>query len=127
MTPQFILYVQDQHRATVFWSAALDLAPILDEPGMTEFELDGVVLGLMPEDNARRLLRHAPDPSLGSGVPRAEIYLRVEDVEACFERALAAGAQELAPPLLRAWGDVVGYCLDPDGHVLAFATRPPEG
>jgi len=35
---------------------------------------------------------------------------------------VAAGAAELSPVLPRDWGDGVGYCLDPEGHVLAFAT-----
>jgi aminoglycoside 6'-N-acetyltransferase len=40
---------------------------------------------------------------------------------------VAAGATELSPVLAREWGDDAGYCLDPDGHVLAFAapTRAP--
>ena len=123
MVPHFILYVQDQHRSCSFWCAALDLNPVLDTPGMTEFDLGGAVLGLMPEVNARRLLRHAPDPAQASGVPRAELYLRVDDVESAFARALAAGGREVTPPMLRDWGEVVGYCLDPDGHVLAVAER----
>lgn len=119
-----ILYVSDQARATAFYRQALDQAPRLDVPGMTEFELGpGAVLGLMPETGIRQLLGpKLPDPS-ASQTPRAELYLRVEDPEAAHARALAAGARELSPVRPRNWGDRAGYVLDPDQHVLAFASR----
>jgi len=45
----FILYVQDQARSMEFYSGVLQMAPVLDVPGMTQFELPGgALLGLMP-------------------------------------------------------------------------------
>ncbi len=90
---------------------------------MTEFALGpSAVLGLMPEQGIRRLLGPAlPDPSLGSGIPRAELYLVVPEAVAFHERALAAGARELSPLSPRSWRHRVAYSQDPDGHVLAFA------
>ena len=117
-----ILYVRDQERARAFYQAALGFAPRLHVPGMTEFDLaGGAVLGLMPEAGIRRLLPTMPDPAAASGVPRAEAYLVVASPAAAHARALAAGASELSPVRPREWGDDAGYCLDPDGHVLAFA------
>lgn len=124
----FILYVADQDRSTAFYSAALDQRPRLHVPGMTEFALPaGGVLGLMPEQGIRRLLGPAlPDPASARGIARCELYLLVEDDPAIWHvRALAAGASELSPPLPRDWGHVAAYSLDPDGHVLAFATDRP--
>ncbi|TVR87573.1 MAG: GNAT family N-acetyltransferase [Trueperaceae bacterium] len=121
-TAHLILYVRDQERSRVFYEAALDVAPRLHVPGMTEFELGrGAVLGLMPEDGIRRLLPTLPDPALARGGARAELYLLVAAPRERLARALAAGANELSPVLPRDWGDEAGYCLDPDGHVLAFA------
>ncbi len=127
MTTHFILYVADQARSASFWSGVLERAPVLDVPGMTEFALGGdAVLGLMPEAGIRRLLgERLPDPARGSGVPRAELYLHVADPVAAHGRALAAGALELSAPALRDWGSIVGYSLDADGHVVAFAGPPP--
>lgn len=92
---------------------------------MTEFDIgDGAVLGLMPSAGIRRLLGDAiPDPALAHGIPRAELYLIVDEPAACHRRALEAGARELSPLLPRDWGDHTAYSLDPDGHVLAFARR----
>ncbi len=126
--PRFILYVLDQERARAFYEAVLGVAPRLHAPGMTEFALPGgAVLGLMPEAGIRRLLPSLPDPALARGGPRAETYLIVASPRESLALAVAAGATELSPVRPRGWGDDVGYCLDPDGHVLAFAapTRAP--
>lgn len=126
---EFILYVNSQATATAFWSKVLNHSPSLDVPGMTEFALSGgAVLGLMPEENIRALLGAAlPDPAQARGIPRGELYLLVDDPAAFHARALAAGARELSPLARRSWGDRVAYSLDPDAHVIAFASRTQAG
>ncbi len=125
MKANLILYVRDQRTSAKFYAAVLGQNPRVDVPGMTEFALGSAcVLGLMPEAGARRLLGPgAPDPSNGNGVPRAELYLTVDDPEGYHRRALAGGAKELSPLTDRDWGDQAAYSIDSDGHVLAFA-RP---
>lgn len=125
MISHFILYVKDQKRSTDFYRAVLRIEPCLDVPGMTEFKLDeGCVLGLMPEAGIKRLLgAKLPDPAAANGVPRSELYLVVDDSSEYYSHALQSGAVPLSEPVLRDWGDVAGYCLDLDGHVLAFAER----
>lgn len=124
----FVLYVSDQERSCRFYEQVLGMAPRLHVPGMTEFALPaGGVLGLMPEEGIKRLLGPAlPDPSAANGMPRAEIYLLVVRPEDFHARALRAGARELSPLLARNWGHVAAYSLDPDGHVLAFASPRVE-
>ncbi|MEQ1875568.1 MAG: VOC family protein [Bdellovibrionia bacterium] len=119
-----ILYVKDQMRSRDFYSRVLQLSPILDVPGMTEFAiLDHCVLGLMPEKGIKRLLGDKlPDPESAQGIPRAELYLLVNDPQKYQSRALEFGATELSPLAKRNWGDEVAYSLDPDGHVIAFAS-----
>lgn len=127
-TSHFILYVADQPRAAAFYTAVLAVAPRLNVPGMTEFSLPGdAVLGLMPEAAIERLLGPMlPSPSAAHGVPRAELYLVLPEAASYHARALAAGAVELSPPSLRSWGHQAAYSLDPDGHVLAFATEEAD-
>lgn len=118
-----ILYVEDQERSTTFYRRLLQQEPDLDVPGMTEFHLaDDIVLGLMPTRNIRALLgSQLPDPDQAAGVPRAELYLVQDDPEESLRRAVQEGARLLSPVTPRDWGHRAGYCLDPDGHVLAFA------
>jgi catechol 2,3-dioxygenase-like lactoylglutathione lyase family enzyme len=119
MTPHFILYVRDQNASVAFYRSVLAREPRLDVPGMTEFDLDGAVLGIMPEAGIRRLLPVGL-PGASSGL-RSELYVLVEDPAAFHARALEAGARELSPLTERDWGHTVAYSLDADGHVIAFA------
>jgi catechol 2,3-dioxygenase-like lactoylglutathione lyase family enzyme len=125
MKPYLNLYVAEQERSKAFYSAVLALEPSLHVPGMTEFVLpSGAVLGLVPEGAIKSLLGTAlPDPALARGIPRAELYLLVEQPAAYHARALRSGARELSALIPRGWGHTAAYCLDPDGHVLAFACR----
>ena len=123
MRVHFILYVENQEESTRFYRSVLDLEPVLEVAGMTEFQLnESSVLGLMPETGIKKLLGPAlPDPKDARGMPRAEIYLVVSHAKACYDRAMANGAKSLSELAMRDWGQQVAYCLDLDGHVLAFA------
>lgn len=120
---QVILYVDDQQRSAAFYKRLLRCDPLLDVPGMTEFELSpGCKLGLMPNNGIARILgEKMPHPATGNGIPRCELYLMVANVQAEYEHALGEGATTIAPPEPRDWGDTVCYLADPDGHVIAFA------
>ena len=91
---------------------------------MTEFALnDGCKLGLMPENGIARIISGPmPHPSTAQGVPRCELYLLVEDLEAATRSAEKAGARSVDPAKDRDWGHRVAYFADPDGHVIALAT-----
>lgn len=125
MKTNVILYVLDQGASKRFYEAVLLSRPSLDVQGMTEFELNAeTVLGLMPVAGIRRLLGETlPDPDTARGVPRAELYLTVDDPAEFHRRAIVHGARELSPLLPRDWGDEAAYSLDLDGHVLVFARR----
>ncbi|MCP4216730.1 MAG: glyoxalase [bacterium] len=118
-----ILYVSNRESSTRFYASVLDMNPVLEVPGMTEFQLsDGTILGLMPEAGIKRLLGPGlPDPTEAQGIPRAELYLVVDDALPYHLRALKNNARELSPLEPRDWGHQAAYSLDPDGHVLAFA------
>ncbi|MBI3170912.1 MAG: VOC family protein [Chloroflexi bacterium] len=119
----FIFYVKDQAGSTAFYTRVLNREPSLHVPGMTEFHLSAdCILGLMPRTGIKHLLgARLPDPEEGNGVPRAELYLLVDEPQTYHERALAAGATELSELTVRDWGHRAAYSLDPDGHVLVFA------
>lgn len=119
----FILYVQDQEAARVFYERLFRTAPALHVPGMTEFLLaDGSRIGLMPNAGIARILAHStPHPADGNGIPRCELYLHVDDVQAACTHATECGATPVSPVAARDWGDRACYFADPDGHIIAFA------
>lgn len=120
-----ILYVSDQKTVISFYSQVLQREPILDVPGMTEFELSpACVLGLMPENGIAKIISPPmPHPASGSGIPRCELYLYVDNVEEACNTAQQHGAQIISLTALRNWGDTACYLSDPDGHVVAFAEK----
>jgi uncharacterized glyoxalase superfamily protein PhnB len=119
-----ILYVSDQQKSCEFYTQLFRREPSLNVPGMTEFILaPSFKLGLMPNDGIAKILEgKTKHPSSGNGIPRCELYLKVEDLELEYENALKIGAIEISPIIDRNWGDRVCYFSDMDGHIIAFAT-----
>ena len=118
-----VFFVKDQQASTEFYSAALDCEPSLNVPGMTQFQLPGgTTLGLMPNAGIKRLLGDKiPDFQAGEGAPRGELYLLVDNPDKYINNAVSAGAKLVSALQKRDWGDEAGYCMDTDGHLLAFA------
>lgn len=122
MEVEFILYVKDQARSREFYRTLLDTEPVIDVPGMTEFDLGGCKLGLMPEDGIAQIITPPlSHPGTGSGIPRCELYLVLPDLNLAELRARSAGAVIVDPGKDRDWGHRVAYFADPDGHVVALA------
>ncbi len=122
---EIILYVSDQNKSRNFYEAVLHLSPSLHVPGITEFSIsDKLKLGLMPDAGiAQILLPVTPHPETGTGIPRCELYLTVENLDAEFSHAIKAGAKLVSDIAARNWGDRVGYLADPDGHIIALAEK----
>jgi PhnB protein len=62
--------------------------------------------------------------SLGGSAGSLNLY--VEDVDAAFQRAVAAGAQVKMPVTDMFWGDRYGRVLDPFGHEWGLATHKED-
>jgi len=61
-------------------------------------------------------------PAGSSGTP-VTIHMYVEDVDAAFGQALAAGARVKMPLSDMFWGDRYGVLTDPFGHAWSIATH----
>ncbi len=62
-------------------------------------------------------------PVAKDGKPAAmEIVLVTPDVKGAFMRAVKEGAEALAEPSDKPWGQTVGYVRDLDGHLVELAT-----
>lgn len=64
-------------------------------------------------------------PESRGGTP-VHLYLYVEDCDAVFGRACAAGAKELLPMKDQFYGDRSGGLTDPFGHVWYVATHKED-
>jgi len=120
---EFIIYAKDQQKSRDFYQVILNKEPVLDVPGMTEFEIkDNCKLGIMPETGIAKILGNSvPNPAEGNGIPRCEIYLFVENPAQMLKKALKAGALLVDNAKIRDWNHMVAYAADPDRHIIAFA------
>ena len=59
-------------------------------------------------------------------VPSSGLYLYVEDADAIFGQAVAAGCQVTMPLTNMFWGDRYGKVVDPFGHHWGISTRVEE-
>ena len=79
-----------------------------------EVELDGAIVGIGRAGTPRV----APlDPT----TPHIGLYVVVEDVDAHYERARAAGARITSELAEQPWGHKVYGAVDPEGHEWGFA------
>lgn len=53
----------------------------------------------------------------------AFLYIYVDDADACYERAVAAGAETIEEPLDTPYGDRRAMVRDPFGNLFQVATR----
>ena len=122
---EFIIYVANQNNSRHFYENVLQIEPSLHVPGMTEFRLSiSTKLGLMPENGIAKILNDSmPHPNNGSGIPRCELYLKVENASEYIKRGSRFGGKIISELTLRNWGDKVGYISDLDGHIIAFAEK----
>ncbi len=66
-----------------------------------------------------------PAPSAANPVP-VTMWLYVKDCDGAFQRAVKAGAKEMAPPTDMFWGDRCAGVADPFGYLWSFATHQKD-
>lgn len=125
------LTVHDAARAIAFYEEAFD--------AVERFRLnapDGKIAHAEIEIGDSTIMLADEMPAWGNQSPKAlggspiSLALYVDDVDAQFDRALAAGATEQSPVQDHFYGDRSGTLVDPFGHVWTVATHkedvPPE-
>ena len=121
VTPYLI--VDDAAEAIRFYEKALGATeifrlPMGDRIGHAEIKIGDSVVMLSDEW-----------PDMGKLGPKARggatssMMLYVEDVDAAYARATAAGATAERPPEDQFWGDRMGSLVDPFGHSWSLATH----
>jgi uncharacterized glyoxalase superfamily protein PhnB len=120
-----IFFVQDQFKSKEFYKKVLQIEPVLDVPGMTEFMVfPGLKLGIMPAEGMHSILKgKISHPSLITDVPKSELYITVDNPSESLSRAIEHGAKLISNVESRNWGDDAGYCMDSDGYIIAFAKK----
>ena len=121
VTPYLI--VDDAAEAIRFYEKALGATeifrlPMGDRIGHAEIRIGDSIVMLSDEW-----------PDMGKLGPKARggatssMMVYVEDVDAAYARATAAGATAERPPEDQFWGDRMGSLIDPFGHSWSLATH----
>lgn len=122
ITPHLV--VKGVAKAIDFYAAAFGANELLRNPGP-----DGESImhsELLLGDSRFFVVDEFPDMAFSPtslGGSSVTLHLYVEDVDALFNRAVAAGATELMPVQDCFWGDRYGMLQDPFGHRWSIASR----
>jgi PhnB protein len=121
------LVVRDAARAIEFYKQAFGAKEIFRMPAP-----DGKIMHGEIQIGDSRVMLSDECPDMGSKSPQAlngspvSIFLYVEDVDAVFKNAVAAGAKPTAPVQDMFWGDRYGKVTDPFGHQWQIATHKED-
>lgn len=128
---QIYLAVEDAAKAIDFYKEAFGAEETVRMPGP-----EGAVAHAELQIGDSRLMLSDPFPQSSvkspseRGGPTASIFMYVEDADALFEQAQAAGAKIESPLENMFWGDRFGTLADPFGQVWSLAQHvedvPPE-
>lgn len=120
-----ILYVPNVEQTVSFYEEAFGLSRrFVHESGeYAELETGETVLAFAAHDLAASNFevdyrRTAPNEA----PPAFEVGLVTDDVAGAFERATEAGAEPLAAPKEKPWGQTVSYVRDIDGVIVEICT-----
>jgi PhnB protein len=121
-----MLVVSDIRKMVEFYSKAFGFTVrgVMDGPHgavHAELRLRDTTLMLSPEAREQRNLS-----AKSIGDTPTTLYVTVENVDAVFDKAVAAGGQVLMPVTDMFWGDRCGMIGDPDGNKWMIATHQAE-
>ncbi|MGH8780685.1 VOC family protein [Paraburkholderia sp.] len=118
--------VRDARSSTAFFEAAFGFAvrdSVQDDGAVMHVEMtyqDQLIVMFAPEGAFGSTAR---TPKSADTVAPQSFYLYVDDVDAVYARALAAGAKSLSEPQDQFWGDRFAQIEDLDGYRWALARR----
>jgi predicted lactoylglutathione lyase len=118
------LGVADLTRSRAFYRDALGWEPTIEVADEISFfqVAPGVLLGIWKLDE---LAAESGGPMQGTSMAMSQNFASVAEVDAAYERALAAGASSLVAPAQHPSISVYrAYVADPDGHRWELAHNP---
>ncbi len=124
--PLINVYVRDVDRVARFYVDLLGFretfrTPATGTPDHVELRLEGLSLGFASIDAARRMHGF----TAGTGAPRSEVALWVDDVDATFAHLVASGAGIVSEPHAFLGRLRAGWVAEPEGNHVQIVMHWP--
>lgn len=120
-----ILYVKDVPRSVAFYEDAFGIGRrFVHEAGMyAELDTGSTTLAFAANGLAKSNLSCGFQENDPSRPPAGfEICFTTDNVQAAYDKALAAGAIAVSPPAAKPWGQIVAFLRDKDGITVELCT-----
>jgi lactoylglutathione lyase len=118
-----ILYVSDVERSVKFYEQAFEFKQkFIHESGeYAEMETDTTTIAFAVNDLAKSNLPQGFQVNSRASLPAGiEIGFVTDDVAIVFENAVKTGAEVVAVPKVKPWGQTVAYVRDLDGILVSI-------
>lgn len=119
-----IIYVENVSESVAFFEKAFGITTrFIHESGYAELETGATALAVASHTLASQNIKSEYIKVDASNIPLGmEIAFVTEHVEAAHSKALRAGAEEVAPPALKPWGQLVSYVRTPEGILVELCS-----
>ena len=120
-----LFYVDDVETAILFYKTAFGFeAGFVDKENKQYGELISgeTKLGFVSHKTASNHGFAYEAASLSKSPFAIEVGFVTDDVQASFDKAVAAGAKPMSLPTLKPWGQTVAYVRDPNGFLIELCT-----
>ena len=115
-----VIYTDDVPRLARFYGSlgfeTVYRFPPEDEAGYVSMQRGDSTLGIVTTESPKQLI----GVEAGSG-PRFEMFVYVDDLDACVDRLRGDGVRVFSEPQDMPWGERLAYVADPDGNPFALA------
>ena len=121
-----IVYVKDIPQLLPFYEKAFGIVPkFVHESGMyAELDTGATTLAFADEALGNENLPQGYIRHNKNSLPLAcEIVFTVRDVQKAYDKALQAGAIQVADPKEKPWGQTIAYVRDPRGVLIEIASH----
>lgn len=119
-----IFYVQDVEKTIAFFEKAFGLKRMFIDPTghYGQLETGSTALGFASLELAKQNLPQGFRPITTKELPGCEISFTAKDVHRSLSHAVKSGAELVASPEEKPWGQTVGYVKDPNGILVEIAS-----
>lgn len=122
-----IFAVSNLQASVQFYEKVFGWPRRIDAPVFVDLKIPcGGSLGLYQRENFAINVKQEPHSTPSGSIAGVELYLQCQNPEKIAQDLEDAGATLLSPLAPRDWGDTVAYYADPDGNVIAIASKQSQ-